>query len=131
MNDDFNTPEAVAALFELANEVNKLRSQDDARLLKSLAATLGLLQRDALEFLQSRREVAVALTGVEARANAGNVIASASSGPSDTRIKELIERRSAARKEKNFAESDRIRGELLAAGIVLEDGPGGTTWRRS
>ena len=119
MNDDFNTPEAVAALFELANEVNRTRSARDAGLLKSLAGTLGLLQRDPVAFLQG---------GV-----AGAVQAATDSGAVYT--PELIERRiaerTAARKSKNFAEADRIRKELLDAGVVLEDGPQGTTWRRT
>ena len=107
MNDDFNTPEAVAVLFDLANEVNRSRSEAAAGQLKSLAGALGLLQRDPPAFLQG--------AGGELAAEA---------------IEQRIADRVAARKAKNFAESDRIRDELLAAGIILEDGPAGTTWRR-
>ncbi|MCW5605198.1 MAG: cysteine--tRNA ligase [Burkholderiales bacterium] len=110
MDDDFNTPEAVAVLFDLANEVNRGGSAADASLLKSLAAQLGLLQRDPAAFLQA--------------------------GPAQgdwtpERIGAAIAARAEAKKSKQFAEADRIRDELKAAGVVLEDGASGTTWRRS
>ena len=108
MNDDFNTPEAVAVLFDLANEVNRNRSEAAAVQLKSLAGVLGLLQRDSDEFLRGDLPP----------------------GWSVERIERLIEARAGAKKARNFAESDRIRDELLAAGIIVEDGPAGTTWRR-
>jgi cysteinyl-tRNA synthetase len=108
MNDDFNTPEAVAVLFELANQVNRSRSETAAAQLRSLAGVLGLLGRDAEEFLR------------------GDLPA----GWTVARIEEMIAARAAAKKARNYTESDRIRNELLVAGIILEDGPAGTTWRR-
>jgi cysteinyl-tRNA synthetase len=127
MDDDFNTPEAVAVLFELASELNKSRSRADAALLKSLAATLGLLQRDADDFLK-----AGALSGRVTLTFKVTGTLSAKSSIELQRIEQLITDRAAARKTKNFAEADRIRKELLDQGIVLEDRPDGTTdWRRS
>jgi cysteinyl-tRNA synthetase len=111
MDDDFNTPEAVAVLFEIANEINRSRSPDDAGLLKALGGVLGLLQQPPLEFLQDR-------------------VAGKFREFSDALIQQQIDGRNAARRAKNFADADRIRKELLDAGIVLEDTPLGTTWRR-
>jgi len=108
MDDDFNTPEAVAVLFDLANEVNRTKSARAAGVLKSLAAILGLLQRKPGEFLRGDLPAGWTVKKIEA----------------------MIEARSSAKKARNFAESDRIRDELLAAGMVLEDGPAGTAWRR-
>ncbi len=110
MDDDFNTPEAVAALFDLANELNKSQAAVDAGLLKVLAGVLGLLQREPEAFLQ------------------GGV---ADSDWTPERIEAAIVARAAAKKGKQFAEADRIRDELKAAGVVLEDSAAGTTWRRS
>jgi cysteinyl-tRNA synthetase len=109
MNDDFNTPIAMAVLFDLANEVNRSKSGALAAELKSLAATLGLLQRDPQAFLQG-----------------------GAAPDEDASIHERIAARAAAKKAKNFQEADRIRAELLAEGVVLEDKPGGLTeWRRA
>jgi cysteinyl-tRNA synthetase len=109
MDDDFNTPEAVAVLFELASELNRTREPTTARQLKSLAGVLGLLQRAPEQFLQAQ---------------------SASAGTIDAAwVEAQIAARKAARQAKNFAESDRIRDELLAKGVVLEDTQDGTTWR--
>ncbi len=108
MNDDFGTVEAIAVLFELAGEVNKSNDAALAGCLKALAGIIGLLQREPVEFLQS---------GV-------------SDGLSNAEIDALIEQRKQARADKNWAESDRIRDLLTAENIILEDGAGGTTWRR-
>ncbi len=110
MDDDFNTPEAVAVLFDLANELNKTNAPQLAAQLRALGATLGLLQRDATVFLHGSVEAA---------------------GLSEAQISEQIAARIAAKQAKNYAEADRIRKELLAAGIVLEDSASGTTWRRA
>ena len=112
MDDDFGTPEAVAVLFDLAGEANRSRSAQTVGLLKALAATLGLLQRRPADFLQGRS-------------------AGAGATPADDEIRAQIEARAAAKKRKNYAEADRIRKELLQTGIVLEDTPQGTTWRRA
>jgi len=109
MDDDFSTPEAVAVLFDLANEVNRGGS-DAAALLKSLAATLGLLARRPAEFLQATP---------------------ADAAWTPQRIATAIAARGAAKQTRNFTEADRIRRELLDAGIVLEDTAQGTVWRRS
>ncbi len=109
MDDDFNTPEAIAVLFDLAGEANR-GDAAAARLLRALGGTLGLLQRDAEAFLKA---------GVSA------------GGLDEAAIERLIAARQAARKAKSFAESDRIRDELAANGVILEDGAGGTTWRRT
>ena len=110
MDDDFNTPEAFAVLFELANEVNKTGSLETAAILKSLSGMLGLLERSPETFLQG--------------------VVSAD-GYTSEKIEALIASRLEARRAKNFSESDRVRQELLENGVVLEDTPQGTTWRRA
>ncbi|MCQ4323066.1 cysteine--tRNA ligase [Stutzerimonas stutzeri] len=113
MDDDFNSPEACAVLFEMVREINRLRDTDMqaasglAAQLKALASVLGILQMDPDTFLQA---------GVEGKVDVAQVEA-------------LVAARLQARADKNWAESDRIRDQLTAMGVVLEDGKGGTTWR--
>ncbi|MBQ0211964.1 cysteine--tRNA ligase [Proteus vulgaris] len=117
MNDDFNTPEAYSVLFDLAREVNRLKSVDMnkanglAAVLRKLAKVLGLLEQDPEAFLQSSAKAD----------DAGEV----------EKIETLIQQRNDARKNKDWAAADVARDALTAMGIVLEDGPQGTTWRRN
>ena len=126
MDDDFNTPEAMAVLFDLANELNKTKSTEVASLLKSLAKVVGLLEREPSSFLQG--EVANLTGGAAVATNAFGVMKVAYS---ELKIEELIGLRIEEKKVKNFVEADRIRKELADAGIILEDSPQGTTWRRA
>ena len=107
MNDDFNTPIAVAVLFELAAEVNRSKSTSDAALLKGLGATLGVLQQPPRAFLQ------------------------AGAGLDEGRIAALIEERRAAKARGDYARSDAIRSDLAGQGVVLKDTAQGTTWVRA
>ena len=115
MNDDFNTPEAIAVLFELASEVNRAQGEEKqllASTLKSLGATLNFLQRDPTTFLQSGSKDVDSL--------------------SPEQIEMQIANRQAAKLAKDFAKADSIRKTLLESGVVLEDKPGGITeWRRA
>ncbi|HEY7739423.1 MAG TPA: cysteine--tRNA ligase [Steroidobacteraceae bacterium] len=123
MDDDFNTPEALAALQSLARELNVAKTAGDgqragrlAAELVRLGAHLGLLERKPEEWLSTRSEI----TGGTAEA----------APVGDAEVETLVAARIAARKARDFKESDRIRDELAAHGIVLEDGAAGTTWRR-
>ena len=107
LDDDFGTPEVMAVLFDLATLINR-GEKHLAGQLRALGGVLGLLQRDAQVFLQ----------------------AAPADGLSNAMIAEKVGARDAAKKAKNYSEADRIRDELKAAGIVLEDSPQGTTWRR-
>jgi len=115
--DDFNTANAVAVLFDLAREINRQKNNEPemanslASLLKYLAGIIGLLQADADQYLKSQ--------------------ASGDSGLSDERIDSMIQQRLDARKNKDWSTADRIRDELVEAGISIEDGSEGTQWRRS
>lgn len=116
MNDDFNTPEAIATLFDLASEVNRAQGEEKsvlANTLKMLAGTLNFLQRDPTIFLQAGSR-----GGEE--------------GVSAEKIEEQIAARVAAKLAKDFSQADLIRKTLLEQGVVLEDKPGGITeWRRT
>jgi len=132
MDDDFNTPLAIAVLFDLANEINKTKSAELARQLIALAGIIGLLQRDPRDFLQG---VPVSLTGVAAQGEVGSVspsMRSLTGVEALGAVEELIAERIIAKKAKNFALADRIRADLLQQGIILEDKPSGRTeWRRA
>ena len=111
MDDDFNTPEAVAVLFDLANEVNRSRDPNVAGQLKALAGVLGLLQRAPEAFMQG----GTAANGLDAQA-----------------IEQKIAERTAAKKDKNFAEADRIRKELLTRASCWKTSRAALTeWRRA
>ncbi|MDG2954606.1 cysteine--tRNA ligase [Bisgaard Taxon 10/6] len=113
MDDDFNTPGALAVLFELAREINKLKTEDQAKAnrlasrLKQLAAVLGLLEQEPETFLQGEAAT-----------------------DEVSKIEALIKRRNDARAEKNWADADAARDALKEMGVVLEDGANGTTWRK-
>jgi cysteinyl-tRNA synthetase len=111
MDDDFNTPAALAAMFDLASEVNRGGSPQRAGLLKALGAVLGFLQQPPRQYLQ----------GGAADADA----------PMDSRITRLIEARAVAKAARDFGEADRIRSELAAMGVQIKDTPAGTTWVRA
>ena len=109
MDDDFNTPEAIAALFDLVRQVNKSSGEEQAALagqLKYLGGVLGCLQSEPETFLQS------------------------GAGDDAAWIEEMIQKRADAKKAKDFATADGVRDELLAKGIVLRDGPEGTSWSK-
>jgi cysteinyl-tRNA synthetase len=118
MDDDFNTPEALAVLFELVRAINRAREQegDAARVLagtlKRLAGQLGILQSDPETYLRGRH-------------------GDSQQGPSDEEVNALIAQREQARAERNWGEADRLRDQLSGLGIELEDSADGTRWRRA
>jgi len=109
MDDDFNTPGALAVLFELAGQANRGRVQA-AALLRSLGGVLGILHSDPQTYLQA---------------------AQTEGGDFTAQIEDRIQARTAAKSARDFALADRIRDELAAQGIVLKDSPLGTTWVRA
>ena len=109
MDDDFNTPEAISVLFDIVSELNRSGDVRLAYLLRALAAELGLLDREPALFLQSREGLEMSSEEIDA----------------------MIVARDEARSKKDFKEADRLRDELTAAGITLEDSAGKTTWRRA
>jgi cysteinyl-tRNA synthetase len=119
MNDDLNTPEALAVLFDLARELNRAREEGSERAgvlaatLRRLGGVLGLLQQDPEAFLQSQPSPEGETQSLSAE-----------------RIEALIAERAAARTARNWGRADAIRKELAEHGVALEDGAGGTTWRR-
>ena len=129
MDDDFNTPDALAVLFDLARDVNRLKERDAtaaalrAASLRRLGSILGLLQADPESFL---KESGSAHSKEADRA----MFSTGKKSISEPIINEMIARRAEARRRKNWIEADRIRGFLMEHGIVLEDQAGGTTWRR-
>jgi cysteinyl-tRNA synthetase len=110
--DDLNTPLAISEMHELASKLNKAEKPEEKRALKSAllgaGALLGLLQQNSAAWFQE-----------------------SGGGLQAAEIESLIDARNAARKAKNFAEADRIRTQLSDAGVILEDGPHGTTWKRA
>lgn len=118
MNDDFNSREALAAMYDLVRDINTVAKTDIEKArslvaeLKALGAVFGILGADAETFLQ------------------GGGLVGSSADLSAERIEAMIEERAAAKKNRDFARADGIREELLSQGVVLEDSREGTTWRR-
>ncbi|MEM0911549.1 MAG: cysteine--tRNA ligase [Pseudomonadota bacterium] len=114
MDDDFNMPIAFSVLFDCAKAINKQRGDQDeagklAYVLKSLGGILGILQTDPNHYLQSKNDGDDSFSG---------------------KVEALIDKRNLARSGKDWVAADAARDELTALGVVLEDGPSGTTWRK-
>lgn len=115
LNDDFNVPDAMAVLFDIARDLNKVRTEQPdlanelGGLLQTYGAVLGILQQEPDSFLQGKTDASVDVAHVEA----------------------LIAERNAARAAKDWGRADKARDELQALGIVLEDTPSGTLWRKA
>ena len=135
MDDDFNTPEALAVLQTLAREVNTAKDRGEERRaaalaaeLKALGAVLGLFTFSAAQWFRLAKPAVLQPDKPEATGE----VPTASLAIGDTEVEARIAARAQARRAKNWAESDRIRDELAAAGVILEDKPGGqTSWRRA
>ena len=131
--DDLNTPRAIAGLHEQASRLNAAKDEAERAVAKSQLMVggelLGLLQQDSLAWFKGM--VSARLLGLATEKDTALPV-TAVKGPSEAQIENAIELRAEARKSKNFTEADRIRDELAAEGIILEDRPDGTTdWRRS
>ncbi|HVS76655.1 MAG TPA: cysteine--tRNA ligase [Steroidobacteraceae bacterium] len=141
MDDDFNTPEAIAVLQTLTREINTAKGAgEEARAgtlaaeLRSLAGVLGITVSPKEWFQRGSKRISAegSTSGVRATPSAGTATTAAGTAIGEAEIERRIEARAAARKAKNWAESDRIRDELAQAGVILEDKPGGRTeWRRA
>ena len=116
MDDDFNTPEAYSVLFDLAREINRLKASDIdeaaklASVLRKLGYVMGILQQNPEAYLKAGK--------------------TEQDDAEVARIEALIEERKNAKKNKDWAKADAVRNELQNMGIIIEDGPNGTTWRR-
>ena len=136
MDDDFNTPQVFEVMNDLASQVNVSKSLVLASQLKSLGSILGLLQNKPEDVLKG--DVVVTLTGIQLGLLQANLTVNFSlksdlstADGKEELVNKLIQQRAEAKKSKNFAEADRIRKQLADAGIILEDTPQGTTWRRA
>jgi cysteinyl-tRNA synthetase len=140
MDDDFNTPEAIAVLQNMTREINSAKAAGQSAKaaalgaeLRSLGSVLGIAQVDPAEWARLASPAgSITVTPGAAHLGLGEQAPDVSAGLSDAEVDKQVEARINARKARNWAESDRIRDELARAGIILEDKPGGATaWRRA